>query len=274
LIRRGGTRGGGRVVALLLLAMLVGGSLPVGAGASPARGSIGIPVGLDGGFLSNLSAPVLGPGGSGAIGMRLSNPLDAPLILLAVTLELYAFSPAPGGVSGAPPAGGVDLDGPNGSTNLVRLHWASLNPGATTSSTVTVRAEGGAPLGSYLLRTELSFQSNGSSYRFESRGFFSATLWGQATLPNGPDGTPSLNLTTLGVDGITPETAVGVLADGFVLPIYGLTAVGLALATVGGYLYWRRGPGSSSGAEAPVDPHKAPSAFGKKRTSDGERNNS
>lgn len=255
-------------VALLVIgpswAGVPGGPFGVGRATS-------IPLGEDGLFLTNLSAPILAPGGAGTLSFRLHDPLVGDLAQLSLRLQVYSYVPTLGSSAGEVPADALQLSSPSGAGGNVTLRWATLPAGAEVDGSVTVLCASGAPLGAYLVRTALSFVWNGSSEQFESRGYFSDAAWTAATAGGGA-GSP--NLTALGVDGIVPETAVGVATDGWTLPIYVLAGAGLVLAAAGAFLYYRRGPGSSSGAVAGPAPQSAPSAFGKNRTSDGERSKS
>ncbi len=280
LTRRSPAGGGSRIVVLVaagLLALL--GPAPAGlsSGAAPRALGAPIPVGLDGGFLGNLTGPSLVSGASGTLSFSVSDPLSEPLGNLSLVLAIYGFasglstpatSPSPAGL-GLCPAGCPS--GPDGSATL---SLAALAPSGSERGAVDVVSGGGASPGTYLVETALSFTAGGSEYRFESRHHFSNATWTAATLPNGPDGAPGLNLTVLGVDGVTPETSISVTAPDAGLPIYALAGAGIVLVAVGAYVVWRRGPGSSEGTVAGADPQSAPSAIGKNRTSDGERSSS
>jgi hypothetical protein len=252
------TRRVGRMVPALLVVLLLPFHAPAGASAPPP-----ISISADSGFLSNLSAPVLAPGGSGVLQFHLSDPLTRPLSQVSLTFELYAFAPAPGGSSSPMPNGAMSLSGPQGSGTLVTLPFPPLAPGSTVSGSVGVVASGGAGDGGYSVRSMLSFAANGSSYRFESRGYFSDAAWNAATQPAGAPGPSEINLSRLGVDGITPETAVGVHTDPWLVPVLALVGAGVLVAGIGGVYYFRWGPGSRSGATAADDPQSAPSAWGK-----------
>lgn len=259
--RRPGGRAGRAVVAIALAAALFALALdpaPV-VGDAPV-----LPIGDDGAFLSALSAPVLAPGGSGTVGFRLADPLPAAMTGVTLRFALYAFAPAPGGSSGTLPAGAVLLPTGGGNESSIAFEYDTVLPGAAPiAGGFPVDASPGAPQGAYAVRSSLTFTANGTAYLLESRGFFSDTAWSAATLPGGNGTTSTLNLTRLGVSGIVPETAIGVRSDPFLLPIVGLVAAGIVLAGVGAYLYYRRGPGSSSGASSGAPPQSAPSAVGK-----------
>ena len=243
------SRWGPAIAVLVGLAL----ALPGGFAASPPAP---LPLADDGRFLGNLSAPVLSSGASGSVAGTLSDPLTVPLTAVVLVFELYAFTAAPGGNVGALPDTGVQLPSGNASETSISMAIGTLSPGAPALAIAfPVFAESGAPAGAYDLRSSLQFDANGTSYRLESRGFFSDAAWSAATRPSAGGGPGTLNLSELGVQGILPETAVGVVANGFPTIVLGLA--------VGGYLYVRRGPGSRAGADGAPPPQSAPSAAGK-----------
>jgi hypothetical protein len=123
---------------------------------------------------------------------------------------------------------------------------ASLAPGARVAIAVAVVVPSSAPLGDYAIRTGLDFGVNGSAYLLESRGYFSYDTWSNATA--GAGGSPTLNLTRLGVSGVLPETALAVESTTMPWVLGGLVAGALLLAGAGAFYAVRRGPRSSSGA--------------------------
>jgi hypothetical protein len=257
-------------LALALMLLLAGSSSVSGAARAAS-----IPVGLDGQFLTNLSAPVLGPGASGQVELRLGDPLVGPLVNLTVSLGFYAYVAALGAAPelGAFPAVGF-ATGPNGAlTATWQTQYASLGSGASVTASVPVGSTSGASTGSYLVRSSLTFSSNGTAYRFASVGWFPGPLWARAS-NRSENGGVDLNLSMLGVDGVSAETAVAVAQNGYAAPIYLLAAGGLLLAGLGAFVYYRKGDGSTAGAAGPPAPQSAPNAFGKNRTSEGERSRS
>jgi hypothetical protein len=259
----------GGIALALLLALPLGG---LATGAPPPAAAL-LPVADDGRFLSNLSAPILAPGGSGAISLTLSYPLSRPLDLVTLTLAVYEFTSFPGNVSGAPPPGGSPTFSgglSNGTNETIAV--ASIGPGdafrVPGNLSVSVAAPAGAPDGTYDIRASLTFTENGTPYRMESRGFFPAALWASATeLPNG---TPTLNVSRLGVSGVLPETAVLVRTNPVATVLYVILGSAIVLAAAGGYVAVRRGAGSRSGAARVGPPKSAPSTFGNSLSSAGD----
>ena len=133
---------------------------------------------------------------------------------------------------------------------------------------ITFEAPPGTPAGTFDLRCSVSFTEAGNAYLLESRGYFSNSAWASAT--EGPNGTSTLNVSRLGVSGIVPESAALVRPSPVAPWLYGILGASFVLAGVGGYLAWRRGPGSRSRKRAPPDPQRAASALGKSRTSEGD----
>jgi len=253
----------GLSLSLVLVLGLLGPPSAVGATIYPA-----LPEYLYGGFLFGISAPVLTTGSSGTVALTVGDPLPTSLSSVVVTLSEYAFNAYPGNSTGPVPSNGLLLSGAAVAGANVTLNVGAVSPGVGQSFSVAVAAPGGCPQGTFAIRTAIEFQSNGSVYRLESRGWFSAAEWSAAT--SGPGGTSTLNVTRLGVSGVVPETAVLVRDNPYVLPLYGILGVALIFAAAGGYYAFRRGPGSRAGARGSDEPSHAPSAFGKRRTRDGD----
>ncbi|HEY6238955.1 MAG TPA: hypothetical protein VIZ68_07215 [Thermoplasmata archaeon] len=256
---------GRRLLVLLIALVVAAAALPTPADGA---GFPELPLGSDGGFLYDLNAPVLAPGGSGPLTLSLGNPLGVTISSVRATLALYAFNAYPGNATGGLPADAPTLSvgGQVGAT--VTLDAGDLASGSSSSFSVSIDPPAGCPSGTFALRTSVEFTINGTAYRLESRGFFSDALWASAT--DGPNRTSTLNLTVLGVSGVVPETGVLVRANPYPPVLYVVLAVAFVLAGAGGYYAWRRGPRSRSGARDPEPPSQAPSALGKRRTSDGD----
>jgi len=239
-----------------------------GGGVAPGLAYPTVPVGLDSGFLHDLAAPVLAPGGTGTITLTVGNPLAGTISAVVASIGLYAFNAYPGNATGGLPTDSPTLtyQGRTGAT--ATLDVGDLASGGAATFDIAVAAPTDCPSGAFAVRTSVDFTSNGTAYRLASRGFFSDALWAQATA--GPNRTSVLNLTVLGVSGVVPETGVLVRANPYPSVLYVVLAAALVLAAAGGYYAWRRGPSSSSGARSPDPPSQADSAFGKSRTRDGD----
>ncbi|HXQ94216.1 MAG TPA: hypothetical protein VN864_03485 [Thermoplasmata archaeon] len=261
----------GQLVPLLLVAVLVVAMGIPTTRAAPAP----LNPSLYGRFLSNLSMPTLAPGDSGPVGFSLGDALGTPITGVTLTFDVYAFNAYPGNATGPAPADGAPLfAGASGApSSSITLSVGSLSPNGPMFASpgavdLTVAAPAGSPQGTYAVRTSLAFTSNGSDYLLESRGYFSASEWANATAaPHSPS---YLNATRLGVSGVLPESAVLVRSNPYPLVLAIVLGGSVVLAALGGYWAVRWRPGSKSGAVAGPPPNHADTAFGKSRKSDGD----
>jgi len=228
------------VLALLLLAS----GVPFAA-ASPYPT---LPVGYDSEFLSNLSAPSLTPGSSGSLTFHVADPKPfAPMSEILLTFDVYAFNAFPGNASSTVATAGTPiLVTATTSGTTANLSLAPLSPGDVDAGSVGVATADSTPNGAFAIRTALAFVANGTEYRLESRGWFSANEWAAATeLPNG---SATLNLTRLGVSGVTAETAILVTTSNWEWALALILGASLVLVGAGAFVYFRRTAKSSSGA--------------------------
>ncbi|MGI0154869.1 MAG: hypothetical protein ACREDE_01860 [Thermoplasmata archaeon] len=253
-------------MSVVLAGLLVIVGLLAGANAS---GAPALPLADDRGFLGNLSTPALSPGGSGSIAFTLGNPLSLAVGSAVLTFQVYAFNAFPGNatstvsVSGAPV-----LSNATSSGSAVTVSVGTLASHGVFRASVAVATSATTPSGAFAVRCALSFVANATDYLLESRGWFTAAVWAAATeLPNGSS---TLNLSVLGVSGVLPETAINIESSGWSGLLTGVLVAAAVLVGIGAWIYFRRGPASSSGARSADDDHQAPSAFGKSRTSDGD----
>jgi hypothetical protein len=208
-----------------------------------------IPLALDRQFLGNLSVPSVAPGGSTEIRFSLADPakISGPLVDVVLTFQVYAFNGYPGDASALlPVANAPVLSNASASGSVVTVSTASLATGHPLLGSVGVSTSSDTPAGTFAIRTSVAFEVSGTHYLLESRGWFSATLWASAT--EEPNGTATLNLTRLGVSGVTPETAVLVATSDWAWALAALLVGAFVLLAAGAWFYYsRRGPGSSSG---------------------------
>jgi len=239
-------RWGSRALVATLLSLVLVVSLPWPAGAT---GYPPLPLEFGRQLIGNLSAPSLAPGASGDVGFSVTDPLSSSIDSVTITLQVYAFNGFPGNatssvpVSGAPILATATASGP-----AVNVSLGSLPHGQVYRGSVNVLTSSSTPAGTFAVRTALTFTlaSNGTAYRLESRGWFTDALWAAATeLPNG---SATLNLSELGVSGVTPETAVLVTTSDWDWVLGGVLVAAVVLAGAAAWVYFRRGPGSTSGA--------------------------
>jgi hypothetical protein len=222
-------------------------------------------------FLPMLSLAPVVPGGSSVLSFALANPLPYPLANVTLQFGVYAFNALPGTGSGPMPSASPGLASDGASAAQLTIPVGALGPRAAGWSTpITVDAPAAAPLGTYAIRDALSFSLNGSEFRLESIGFFSPSVWKNATVL--PNGSPTVNLTRLGVSGVLPETALLVEDSGTVdWTLVALGSAAGALALAGAYVALRRRPPSSSSGRTP-SPEKshAETALGKSESNAGD----
>jgi len=223
--------------------VLVGGARPGSAAPYPP-----LPIGLDRGLLGNLTGPTLTPGASGEVAFTVSDPFSSAIAAVLVTLDVYAFNGFPGNdTSAAPIAGAPTLTTPTSSGPYANVSAGTIAPHGGFDGSVGVVTSASTPSGAFAVRLALSFTSttNGTVYRLESRGWFSAATWAAATeLPNG---SATLNLSVLGVSGVVPETTVYIATSAWDWVLATVLVAGLVLVGAGAWVYFRRGPGSTSG---------------------------
>ncbi len=239
------------VARLLVVAVLVVLVVP-GLTARPAAASgyPALPVGFDSSFLSNLSAPSVVPGASSSLAFDVTDPsaIGATISDVVVSFEVYAFNGFPGNATAyLPVANAPVLANATASGAFVTVAIGSLAPGGARAGSVGVVTSAASPAGTFAIRTAVNFTLNASAYRLESRGWFTAGQWARGT--EAPNGSAVLNLTALGnISGIVPETAVLVAPAGWDVALGALLVGGFLLVGVGAYVYFRRKPGSRSGA--------------------------
>lgn len=226
-------------VVLLLLTAVV----PPDAAASYPS----LPLSYDATFLSSIGAPSLTPGSSGTITFHVADPASfAPMSAVTLTLGVYAFNAFPGNASSSVPTSAPPvLVTSVSSGTVVNLSLASLAPGGHEDGSVGVATATNTPTGTFAVRTALSFVANGTTYRLESRGWFSSSVWTAATeLPNG---STTLNLSVLGVSGVTAETSILVTSSSWDWALAVILGLAVAFVGAGAFVYFRREAKSSSG---------------------------
>jgi hypothetical protein len=171
----------------------------------------------------------------------------ASMTAMTLTLDVYSFNAFPGNATSTIASAGTPvLATPTTSGTSVNVSLPSLHPGGQDFGSVSVATSTSTPAGTYAVRTALAFTTNGTSYRLESRGWFTASEWAAATeLPNG---SLTLNLTTLGVSGVTAETAILVTSAGWDWALGLILGASVVLIGAGAFVYFRRESKSRAGA--------------------------
>lgn len=243
--RPSGSRRRLTVSVVLACGLIVG----VHAGTGSAAASYPpLPLAYDQTFLNSIGGPDLTPGGSGSITFHVQDPVGfQPMTQVVVSFDVYAFNAFPGNASSTlAVASAPVLVTSNTSGTNANLSMGPLLPGGHEDGSVGVASGANTPSGTFAVRTALTFVANSTVYRLESRGWFSADQWAAATeLPNG---SVSVNLSALGVSGVTAETAIYVSTSNWDWALAIILGVSLVFVGAGAYVYFRRAPKSSSGA--------------------------
>lgn len=236
-----------------------------------------------GGALLSFSSLALGPGSSGTLTVTVTDPTNATVAGWgraissgSLELEIYRFS-YDGSEQNLTP-GDSWAPGWTSGGRFVNETLPSLAVGASTSFGLQVEVPTTASTGAYFVRDRVDLFSGGTEYVLGSRGTFPDALWNAATLTNctaSAGCTPTLNLTMLGVSGVSPETSISVTNTWVPWVLYSVLGASIGLAAIAGYLVFRPGrrrPSGASSAGATRSPRRrrAASALGKRRKSDGD----
>jgi len=207
-------------------------------------------------LLSVREAPQLAPGESGTFRFWFNSTYTEPIenVRLNATIYMYATIEQAIPVDDQWPYAFPRIRGTAGR----EWTWsqASVPPGASYNLSFTIETAADSrdmPHGSvfsqasYFLRFGLVFDGNVSgtmqTFRMASRGFFSAAQWDAATNEtntdpcNPPSCRGNVNLTILGVDGILPDSAVGVKEPIPMWPFYALIASAAGFLVLA-FLFW------------------------------------
>ena len=238
----------GRLIGILLAVAVAFGAFAVPLPPVMASSFPTLPIAWDRTFLSNLSGPDLAPGSSGTLQFVVADPSAfVPMTTVVLTLDVYAFNAFPGNATSSVASPGTPvLVTSTISATTVNISLAPLSAGDHDAGSVGVATGSDTPAGTFAVRTALSFEANGSTYRLESRGWFAASLWDAATtLPNG---SATLNLTMLGVSGVTAETAILISSSNWDWALALILGAAIVLVAAGAFVYFRRASKSSGGA--------------------------
>jgi hypothetical protein len=233
------------LIALGLVVLLPTVVLPAPGEANPYPP---LPIELGRQLVGNLSGPSLAPGASGSLGFTVNDSLPGAIQGVTLTVQVYAFNGFPGGAPSLALASAPILTTPTTSGPSANVSVGSLTSGEVFRGSVGVATGSSTPTGTYAVRSALSFTlaANATAYRLESRGWFNDSTWRAATeLPNG---SVTLNLSVLGVSGVSPETAILVSSSDWDWVLGAVLAAAIVLVGAAAWVYFRRGPGSTSGA--------------------------
>lgn len=149
--------------------------------------------------------PGIKQGHTGQISFTISNRYDKPIIDVNYTYEIFKLVTSTSSILID------DVDIPpiivESNNQTIEFYYNSLDTNSKLFVSLNISTNKNTNVGTYFVRSQLEFNYNGSRYILSSRGHFTDEEWNNADLtakPTDPDG---INLTTLGVDGIIPDTS-------------------------------------------------------------------
>jgi hypothetical protein len=127
---------------------------------------------------------------------------------------------------------------PETGIRLIKFQWPILPENTTYDIELLISSYDDTPEGIYFIKTELSFRHSGienKSFIMRSKGFYTDEEWENAKQTAYEDFVAGINLTSLGIDGIIPETSFAVDVPITSRPVYfliGLTVLFIFLAII------------------------------------------
>ena len=215
-------------------------------------------------------APQLAPGDTGTFSFLFNSTYTDPIYNVSLNVSVYEYATIDGSQR---VDSGWSYPYPviNDTSRGREWRWNApiVAPGSVTNLSFPVITSADSDLmphgsifaqASYFLRFWLEFDggtaANRTHYTFASRGFFTDAQWTAATNASNtnPCSPPwcrgNLNLTKLGVDGVLPDSAFGVLEPIPRWPFYLLIALAVFFLVLA-FLYWvEENPGSYPRVEA------------------------
>ncbi len=127
----------------------------------------------------------------------------------------------------------------------IALSWYELLPGTSHSESINISTYKDTPAGTYFVRMMLVFYYDGVQYTMRSRGHFTSEQWHKAEQTATPSDTSGVNLTTLGITGLLPDSAFDVVEydekedenyDWIIWPAVIILIIAVAI----GFFYYRK----------------------------------
>ena len=184
----------------------------------------------------NFSTPQMVPGDKRMLNFSITNRYEEEMRNIRLWLEIYhqARIDESENISGIsePP---YFLS--SGNMTLF-ITFGIIESNATAFVNAAIKSKTGTREGTYFVRTSLSFRYSNTTYHMKSRAHFSKELWDKATSDEDDhETTGAINLTTLEVDGIIPETTFGVRKPIVIWPIYVFAALAAFFAGLAIFVY-------------------------------------
>ncbi len=167
-------------------------------------------------LFDDYDTPQILPGENGVFSFSITNRYASTMANITLGFEIYMWATIKEAkpierIRDRPKIGDSVPHGEINDTKIgVFIPLGSLPPNATADISCTIRTWEWTLEGTYFVRTQLQFDYENASYIMRSRGYWSQETWGRATTNVSEDMPGNINLTALGVDGITPDSSFGV----------------------------------------------------------------
>ena len=195
-------------------------------------------------ILTDFTTPQLSPGDSGKLMFTLANSHEnRTMNNISLTLGIYQYLTVNEQLAiskiDSPPTFSQGAGG-----TQITISYGTLLPGETIPVGLTISTSDDTPHGdyfsqaTYVVRFKMTFDSDGENITYQSRGFFEEDDW--ASLYDDTDTGPRINTTRMydmDIDGIIPDTSIGVRKDIPRVILYGLYAGVFAFMGLG-YLFY------------------------------------
>jgi len=179
--------------------------------------------------LNNFKCPQIIPGESAIYRFNITNRYNSSIENVTITVELYKLANEKSAHELETITNAPEIEGGQGYIATYKLGNIQANENKTVECRIkTVK---GTPQGVYFVRHMISFDTLGGHYVMKSKGYFSNEEWAKATEEG------SINITYLGVDGILPDSAIGVKEPVPMWPLYLMFSIAFVLGVFSVLLY-------------------------------------
>ena len=217
---------------------------------------------------NNFESPGIVPGDSGTLKFTITNRyeinitndeinIDSTMYNVTLVLNIYRYTTLEESKKIADISDAPEITGGNQALSEItdktsaEFYWPNITPNQTVDVALSIKSKTSTPQGTYFVRMHLNFMIkytfnntlNNTFFDMKSRGHFTNSQWDRAQ-PNAtdqfdPDNNKfivgRLNLDTLGVDGLIPDTSIRIKEPIPIWPLYifaGFAGLFLILAFV------------------------------------------
>jgi hypothetical protein len=168
-------------------------------------------------LLEDFSSPTMEPGESETFTMSIKNRYDMGIDNVTLTVGIYAtatyFEYTPISQIERPPSLAGD-----GRETTFEIPEIGFNQ--TVFFNFSIKSNPDTTQGTYFVRFQLEFQYNNTPFIMRSRGYFTDSEWDTATTTGNESHPGRINIDSLGVDGILPDSSFKVWSEIPIWPLY------------------------------------------------------